>query len=268
VLAIASKELHKCNVVDSHFYHREHRSCYWCERKASGSLDVFELNTQVSQQSHSQYNNNSQKKINNPSSNYSQHSSNTKTLLQNSNQPYVPPAQNVTVHQTRSASIVRVLALLVIGLGAFVVISPMIYYSLPPQLRRIISGKVASDFFNDALRKQNSGDNQGAIADYTEAIRLKPDYAHAYNNRGNAKSALGNFQGAIADYTEAIRLKPDFANARYNLGLSQQRIGLLNEAMSQFLKASSLYEAQGNTEWYNKSLAKVRALQDQGAGYE
>jgi tetratricopeptide (TPR) repeat protein len=42
---------------------------------------------------------------------------------------------------------------------------------------------------------------------YTDAIRLKPDYAAAFNNRGKARSAKGDLDGALQDYTEAIRLK-------------------------------------------------------------
>jgi len=54
--------------------------------------------------------------------------------------------------------------------------------------------------------KLASGDCQGAIADYTEAIRLQPDLAEVYSNRGVAKSELGDDEGAIADYDQMSRL--------------------------------------------------------------
>ncbi len=41
---------------------------------------------------------------------------------------------------------------------------------------------------------------------YNEAIRLKPDYADAFNNRGNVRSAKGDSEGALQDHNEAIRL--------------------------------------------------------------
>jgi len=49
-------------------------------------------------------------------------------------------------------------------------------------------------------------DYQGAIADFNEAIRLKPDDAWAYVWRGDAKYKLGDYQGAIEDYREAAWL--------------------------------------------------------------
>jgi tetratricopeptide (TPR) repeat protein len=83
------------------------------------------------------------------------------------------------------------------------------------------------------------GDKHGAIADYNEAIRLKPDYADAYNNRGLAYSNLKEYQKAIADFNEAIRLKPDYADAyRYRGGVHvelkeyQQAIADYNQAIS------------------------------------
>ena len=75
--------------------------------------------------------------------------------------------------------------------------------SLPPQPR---NGLSAEDYFARAFNKQDQSDFRGAIADYNQAIRLKPDYANAYYNRGVVKSELGDKQGAISDYREAARL--------------------------------------------------------------
>ena len=52
----------------------------------------------------------------------------------------------------------------------------------------------------------------------TEAIRLDPKDASAYNNRGNAWSDSRQYDRAIADYTEAIRLDPKHAVAHNNRG--------------------------------------------------
>ena len=63
----------------------------------------------------------------------------------------------------------------------------------------------------DALTEK--GDLAGALADYTEAIRLKPDYIYAYTRRGHVLKEKGDLAGALADYTDAIRLKPDDVDA-------------------------------------------------------
>ncbi|MEK7486525.1 MAG: hypothetical protein AABZ60_19550, partial [Planctomycetota bacterium] len=46
--------------------------------------------------------------------------------------------------------------------------------------------------------------SKGAISSYNDQIRLNPQYALAYNNRGFTKKDKGDIEGAIADYTEAI----------------------------------------------------------------
>jgi tetratricopeptide (TPR) repeat protein len=60
---------------------------------------------------------------------------------------------------------------------------------------------------------------------YSNAIRLKPDYADACYNRGNARRAKGDQEGAIEDYNAAIRLKPDYANAYNNRGIARRDKG-------------------------------------------
>ena len=64
----------------------------------------------------------------------------------------------------------------------------------------------------------DKGENDRAIADYNEAIRLDPKYAAAYNNRGNAYRDKGDTDRAIADFNEAIRLDPKLAHAYNNRG--------------------------------------------------
>ena len=50
------------------------------------------------------------------------------------------------------------------------------------------------------------------------AIALKPDFAEAYNNRGNALWDLQRPVEALASYDKAIALKPDYAEAYDNRG--------------------------------------------------
>ena len=61
-------------------------------------------------------------------------------------------------------------------------------------------------YYYRGVAKQAKGDSDGAIADYTKAIELKPDFAMAYYNRGLAKGAKGDLDGANADHTKAIEI--------------------------------------------------------------
>jgi lipoprotein NlpI len=60
-----------------------------------------------------------------------------------------------------------------------------------------------------AVYADGKGDYDKAIQDYDQAIRLKPDFAGAYNNRGNAYSGKGEYDRAIQSFEQAIQLKPD-----------------------------------------------------------
>jgi tetratricopeptide (TPR) repeat protein len=81
----------------------------------------------------------------------------------------------------------------------------------------------AQEWFEQGDKHSDVKNYDEAINCYTEAIRLKPDYAEAYNNRGNAHKVKGDQDGAIADYTEAIRLKPDYYTAHFNRGFVSEK---------------------------------------------
>ena len=124
----------------------------------------------------------------------------------------------------------------------------------------LINPNFANPYNGRGNVKRALGDEQGAIADYNKAIQINPEYAEPYNNRGNAKDDLGDKQGAIADYNEAIRINPNLAAPYYNRGLIKKKRGEQQEALADFQKASELYQKQGNTEWYNNSLDRIREL--------
>ncbi|GEM_PF-3550369 len=49
---------------------------------------------------------------------------------------------------------------------------------------------------NKAYDKVEKGDREEAIADYSQAIKLNPDDANAYYNRGIDRDDLKDYQGA------------------------------------------------------------------------
>ena len=77
----------------------------------------------------------------------------------------------------------------------------------------------ASYYSKRGTAHYNLGQYQRAIEDYSEAIRLKPDYSLAYFNRGciYVKNP-DQYKQAIEDFNKAIKLNPDYTEAYNNLG--------------------------------------------------
>ena len=65
---------------------------------------------------------------------------------------------------------------------------------------------------------QSRGDSEKAIKHYTKAIKLKPHFAAAYNNRGAVYYRQGDYNHAIDAYTKAIELNPKNAMTYANRG--------------------------------------------------
>jgi tetratricopeptide (TPR) repeat protein len=98
----------------------------------------------------------------------------------------------------------------------------------------------ANDFFYSGVKKGEQEDWQGAIADFSDALRLNPNLIEAYNNRGTAYSIIGQNEKAIVDYNEAIRLKPTDPEAYYNRGVTYREIKDYPKAIADFSQSIRL----------------------------
>jgi len=98
------------------------------------------------------------------------------------------------------------------------------------------------------------GDKDQAIADYNQAIRLDPNYAYAYYNRGLAYYDKKDYDRAIADYNQAIRLDPNYAYAYSNRGLVYYVKKDYDRAIADYNQAIRLDPNYADA-YYNRGLA-------------
>jgi tetratricopeptide (TPR) repeat protein len=62
------------------------------------------------------------------------------------------------------------------------------------------------------------GETKRAIQDFDQAVHLDGHFAEAFLNRGNILQGPNQVERALADYSEAIRLKPKDAYSLYSRG--------------------------------------------------
>ncbi len=129
---------------------------------------------------------------------------------------------------------------------------------------RLRNPNLAKAFFNRGVARSRLGDNQGAIEDYNQAIRLNPNLPSTYVNRGNARSNLGDNQGAIEDYNQAIHLNSNLAKAFFNRGVARSKLGDTQGAIEDYNQAIRLNPNLSST-YVNRGNARSNLGDNQGA---
>ena len=103
--------------------------------------------------------------------------------------------------------------------------------------------------YNLGIAYGKLGRYQEAIEAFSQAIKIKTDYAkmhnnlgtayykeyaEVHNNLGTAYYGLGRYQDATESYKQAIRIKPDLTEAHYNLGVAYGKLGRYQDAVEAF----------------------------------
>ncbi len=79
-----------------------------------------------------------------------------------------------------------------------------------------------------------------AIRQYLKALKIRPRYSLAHYNIGNALAKKGDLDEARIHYLEALRTKPNHAESHYGLGIVLFDMGRINEAIGHFYEALRL----------------------------
>jgi hypothetical protein len=110
-----------------------------------------------------------------------------------------------------------------------------------------LSAETSDDFLESAVEHTDrgdayyaKGDYDRAIADYTQAVALDPNYFAAYFQRARSYERAGDFDRAIADYAEAIRLSPLDVSPVINRGIIYKRKGEYDLAIADYNKVGKL----------------------------
>ncbi|MBA8880859.1 tetratricopeptide repeat protein [Phyllobacterium myrsinacearum] len=93
-----------------------------------------------------------------------------------------------------------------------------------------------------------------AVADYSHAISLKPDFKEAYYSRGYTRHDLGDYDHAIEDYDTVLKLVPDDVDSLYGKAYAYQKKGDLDAAIAGYTSVIHL-KPDYPTAYYNRAIA-------------
>jgi tetratricopeptide (TPR) repeat protein len=113
---------------------------------------------------------------------------------------------------------------------------------------------VANGHYSRARELKESGDIEGAISEYSQAIEYNSDMGEAYANRGILYYSKKEFEKAISDFSVAIVLDPKDAISYNNRGLAYVEVGQFDRAILDYKKGLEI-EPEDADIYYNLAVA-------------
>jgi tetratricopeptide (TPR) repeat protein len=94
----------------------------------------------------------------------------------------------------------------------------------------------AGPYINRGLAYADKGDLEAGLADLNKAIKLQPNYIYAYQDRGEIYRKRNEPEKALADFNKAIKMSEQFSPAFRSRGLVLLSQGKDTEAQRDFEK--------------------------------
>lgn len=95
-------------------------------------------------------------------------------------------------------------------------------------------------YFKRSLKRMDDSNYKKALADLNKVLKLDPNYADAYYNRGTLKSRyLKEYKAAILDFNKAIEIDPTDTSSLHNRGKAKTYLEDYSGAITDFNKVIS-----------------------------
>ena len=121
--------------------------------------------------------------------------------------------------------------------------------------------KSDEDFFNRGIERLESREYGAAIEDFTKAIELNSQNAHAYFVRGCILHEQHNYAGAISDYAKIIHIDSSYVDAYRNRGNIYVAENDYSKAIADYTKSSNSPPAMPISINTRKCLQRNKKLQ-------
>jgi len=109
---------------------------------------------------------------------------------------------------------------------------------------------------NMAIALNAKGESKAAIASCKLALEIDPDSADAYNNMANILKGSDDLEAAVESYKQALKITPDDAKIHNNMGLTLYTLGDLEAALESYKKAIEI-DPEYAEAYFNKGTASV-----------
>jgi len=114
--------------------------------------------------------------------------------------------------------------------------------------------------YERGLSKIEIHDFEGAIKDYTKALKINPEFYYGYGFRGDVNTTLGEYTAALADYEQALEINPNYCHALSRAGYLKAELKDYKGAIDYYSRAIDIDSTKA-VNFFNRGLSKRRLSQ-------